>query len=114
MEGTFGVLPLSEVFTTAGALLWGGVIAGLVQLGKKVSFIPITSRTAIWAVALLAVAITGLAVVDAQMALEANTIVLIVLTWAGLSTASIGAYEAASRGVEAVVAPEPTTGAHDT
>lgn len=95
------VLPLSDVFTAAGALAWAAAIAALVQLGKRISFIPIpeTGRGILFAVALIAALVTGLAAWDLGLTIDAQGVVLLVFTWANLAAASVGAYEAGAKAV---------------
>lgn len=96
----FSGFPLAEVFTAAGAVIAGGIVAGLVQLTKKfVPFLPDGGRAVLWVVGGLSAAVVALAVLDAGEEFTAQSVLLIVLTFASVATAAIGAYEATAAAV---------------
>lgn len=91
-------IPLAEVFTAAGAVVWAGALAGLVELLKRaVPFIPETGRGVLYTLMVLAAGLVGLAAYDLQPAINGSTIIGAVLTWAALVTAASGSFEVASK-----------------
>lgn len=104
-------LPLSEVFTAAGALAWAAAIVGLVQFGKRfLPFIPEHGRGVLAVVAALAAVVVVLAAIDLGLALDAQNIILIVFTWANLGAAAVGAYEAGAKTVRVLQGETDETG----
>jgi hypothetical protein len=91
-------IPLAEVFTAAGAVVWAGALAGLVELLKRaVPFIPDHGRGVLYTLMVLSAALVGLAAYDLQPAINGSTIIGAVLTWAALVTAASGSFEVASK-----------------
>lgn len=87
--------PLAQVFTAAGAVTAGAIVAGLVQLMKRfVPQLPSGGPGVLWMVAALSAGITGLAWWDAGLGLTPQNILLVVLTFAAVATAAIGSFEA--------------------
>lgn len=93
--------PLEEVFTAQGALVAAAAVTAIVQLLKKfVPFLPDGGNGVLALVAALAAGIVLLAFADSGMALDAQAILNIVMTWATVATAAVGAFEAGSAVME--------------
>lgn len=92
-------IPLAEVFTAAGAVVWAGALAGLVELLKRaVPVIPSHGRGVLYLLMGLAALLVGLAAYDLQPQINGSAIVGAVLTWAAVVTAASGSYEVAAKG----------------
>lgn len=97
------VLPLAEVFTSAGLVAWAAAIVGLVQFGKRfLPFIPEHGRGVLAVVAGLALAVVALAAWDLGLGISPQGIVVLVMTWSALGTSAIGLYEAGSKAIRVV------------
>lgn len=89
---------LAVLFTAAGAVVGAGLIKILVSAGKSWGIVPEHGRGALIAVALLAVLLIGLAAWDADWiadGISGQDVLIIILAWANLYTASIGVHETA-------------------
>ena len=94
MEG----FELAILFTAAGAVVGAGLIKVLVSAIKSWGLLPEHGRGVLVAVALLALLLVGLATLDAafiQDGISAQDVLIVVLAWANLYTASIGVHETA-------------------
>jgi hypothetical protein len=108
-------IPLAEVFTAAGAVVWAGALAGLVELLKRaVPFLPNQGRGVLYTLMVLAAALVGLAAYDLQPVLNGAAIVGAVLTWAAVVTAASGSFEVASKAGRIMQGTTDTTGPDDT
>lgn len=109
-------IPLAEVFTAAGAVVWAGALAGLVELLKRaVPFIPDSGRGVLYTLMALAALLVGLAAYDLQPVISGASIIGAILTWAAIVTAASGSFEVASKagrimqGTTDPAAPDTTT-----
>jgi len=91
-------VPLSEVFTAPGAVIWAGALAGLVELLKRaVPFIPESGRGVLYTLMVLAALLVLAAAYDLRPEINGAAIVGGVLTWAAVTTAASGSFEIASK-----------------
>lgn len=87
-------LTLGMVLTTAGASVVGGFIAGVVEVLKG-TLLPAswsTGRAPMLLAALLAAAVTALALLDAQLGFSPGSVFVAFLTWFGVYAAAIGTH----------------------
>lgn len=94
MEG----FELAILLTTAGAVVGAAFIKTIVSAAKGIGIVPETGRGVLIAVGLCAALLMGLAVWDSTLltdGVDASDVLLIVLSFLGLYTASIGVHETA-------------------
>jgi hypothetical protein len=91
-------VPLAEVFTAPGAIVWAGALAGLVELLKRaVPAMPTSGRGVLYAVMALAALLVLAAAYDLRPTITGSAIVGAVLTWAAVVTAASGSFEVVSK-----------------
>lgn len=109
MEG----FELAVLFTAAGAVVGAGLIKVLVSAIKSWGLLPEHGRGVLLAVAALAVLLIGLAAWDAEWirdGINAQDVLIVILAWANLYTASIGVHETAVKAQNIVQGTTNPTG----
>jgi hypothetical protein len=99
------IIALDSVFTTAGAAAWAATVIAVVELLKRLSPLAEYGRAPMYAAAALSAFIVGLAAwsaVTTEHPVYANSDlpnfgVLLILTWATVTTAAIGTYATAAK-----------------
>ena len=108
---------LAILLTTAGAAVGATLIKTLVSAGKQLGWLPETGRGLLYATGALAVALMGLAVWDAVSrgelfadGVNAQSVLLVFLSWFGLYTSAVGVHETAAKVQRAVTTGTNPTG----
>lgn len=108
-------IPLAEIFTAAGAVVWAGAIAGVVQVLKQaIPFIPETGRGVLYTVMVISGLVVVAAAYDLQPQISGGFIIGAVLTWAAVVTAASGSFEVASKAGRIMQGTTNTTGPDST
>lgn len=96
---------LAILFTSAGAIVGAGLLKILVSAGKSFGIVPEHGRGVLYATALLAGALIGLAAWDASWlrdGISGQEVLVVILAWANLYSAAVGVHETAVK-VQAVM-----------
>lgn len=96
MEG----FELAILFTTAGAVVGATLVKVLVSALKSFGLVPEHGRGVLYTAAGLSAALVALALLDAPWirdSISGQDILVIVLSWLGIYTASVGVHETVSK-----------------
>lgn len=96
---------IAILFTSAGAIVGAGLLKILISAGKSFGIVPEHGRGILYATALLAGGLIALAALDADWVrdgISGQEILIVILAWANLYTASVGVHETAVK-VQAVM-----------
>ena len=104
---------LAILLTTAGAAVGATLIKTIVSAGKQFGWLPETGRGLLYAAAVMALVLMGLAVWDAETfsdGVNAQEVLTVFLSWFGLYTASVGVHETVAKVQRAVTTGTNPTG----